>query len=58
MASGDIRVLLALDVIFSAIYATGVVWGLSYLNVAAYTIENVAILTAVLTVVTYLAVLR
>lgn len=58
MAKGDIRVLIVLDVILSAIYATLVVWGLSYLDLAAFNVENVAMLAAGLAMVTYLAVLR
>lgn len=58
MAKGDIRVLIVLNVILSAIYATLVVYGLSYLDLAAFSVENVAMLTIGLAMVTYLAVLR
>ena len=58
MASGDIRVLLVLDVILSAIYASVIVWGLSYMDMAAFTAQNVAIGTAIVAVLTYILVLR
>ncbi|MGM0399225.1 MAG: hypothetical protein ACQEQY_09565 [Halobacteriota archaeon] len=58
MASGDIRVLLVLNFILSAFYATIIVWGLSYLDLAAYTLENIAIGTAIVALLTYLVVLR
>ena len=58
MAKGDIRVLLVLDLIISAIYSAIVIWGLAYIDVLEYSIENVAILTVILATITYLAVLR
>ena len=58
MAEGDIRVLIVLDVILSAIYAALVVYGLSYIDLVPFTLENVAMLAVALALVTYLAVLR
>ena len=59
MASdGDIRVLLALDLLLSAAFASGVVWGLDFVGVLAFTARNVAVATVVLALVTYLVVLR
>ncbi|MFW5903451.1 MAG: hypothetical protein ACOCS7_01790 [Halolamina sp.] len=58
MASGDIRVLLVMNVILSAIYATIIVWGLDYAGMATYTLENVAIATAIVALLTYILVLR
>ena len=58
MASGDIRVLIVLDVIMSAIYAMIIVWGLDYLDMAAYNLENVLIATAIVAVLTYILVLQ
>lgn len=58
MASGDIRVLIVLDVIMSAIYAMIIVWGLDYLDMATYNFENVAIATAIVAVLTYILVLQ
>ena len=42
MAEGDIRVLIVLDVILSSIYAALVVYGLSYIDLVPFTLENVA----------------
>lgn len=58
MAEGDIRVLIVLDVILSSIYAALVVYGLSYIDLVPFTLENVAMLAIALALVTYLAVLR
>jgi hypothetical protein len=55
---GDIRVLLVLDLLLSAVFATAVVWGLEFIGVTAFTLPNVAIGTLVLAVLTYLVVLR
>lgn len=58
MASGDIRVLLVLDLILSAIYATGIVWGLDYVGWVAFTVRNVAVLTAIVALLTYILILN
>ncbi|GAA0214420.1 MULTISPECIES: hypothetical protein [Halobaculum] len=59
MASdGDPRVLLAMNIVLSSIFASVVVWGLSYLDLAALTLENVAGLAIVVFAATYLLVLR
>jgi hypothetical protein len=59
MASdGDIRVLVVLDLLFSAVFATVVVWGLSLLGVFAFSTRSVALATLVVAALTYLAVLR
>ncbi|AKH96863.1 hypothetical protein [Halanaeroarchaeum sulfurireducens] len=58
MTSGDIRVLLVLDIILSAIYATIVVWGLELVDMAAFTLENVAIGTVIIATLTYILILR
>ncbi|MFW6265376.1 MAG: hypothetical protein ACOC2A_01220 [Halanaeroarchaeum sp.] len=58
MASGDIRVLLVMNLVLSAVYATIIVWGLSFLDMATYSLENVAIGTAIVAVLTYLVILR
>jgi len=55
---GDPRVLLAMNVVLSSLFSTGVVWGLSYLDLAALTLENVAGLALVIFAATYLIVLR
>lgn len=59
MASdGDIRVLLVMDLLLSAVFSATVVWGLSFLGYLAFSWTTVALATLVLATVTYLAVLR
>ena len=59
MASdGDIRVLLALDLLLSVAFSTVVVWGLSFFGLATFTARTVASTALVLAVLTYLLVLR
>ena len=59
MASdGDPRVLLAMNLVLSTVFSTVVVWGLSYLDLTALTLENVAGLALVVFAATYLIVLR
>ncbi|MFC6940061.1 hypothetical protein ACFQE8_08815 [Salinirubellus sp. GCM10025818] len=59
MASqGDIRVLLALDLLLSLVFASVVVWGLDFIGVVEFTATNVAVGTLCLAVLTYLVVLR
>lgn len=58
MAKGDIRVLIALDIVLSAIYATIIVWGLDYLDMLAFTVGNVASATAIIALLTYILILR
>ncbi|MXR42870.1 hypothetical protein GRX01_16170 [Halobaculum sp. WSA2] len=55
---GDPRVLLAMNIVLSSLFSTVVVWGLSYLDLAALTLENVAGLALVIFAATYLIVLR
>ena len=59
MASdGDIRVLIVLDLLLSAVFGTVVVWGLSLLGVLVFSIRTVALAALVVAAITYLAVLR
>ena len=59
MASdGDIRVLLVLDLLLSAVFGTVVVWGLSLFGVLTFSLRTAALATLVVALVTYLAVLR
>jgi hypothetical protein len=51
---GDPRVLLLLNVVLSATFGTTVVWGLSFLDLAEFSIVNVATATIVLIALTYL----
>jgi hypothetical protein len=57
-SQGDIRVLLALDLLLSLVFASVVVWGLDFIGVVEFTATNVAVGTLCLAVLTYLVVLR
>jgi len=55
MASqGDPRVLFVMNLLLSSVFAAGVVWGLSVIDLAGFTIWNVASLALLLMGVTYL----
>ena len=55
MASqGDPRVLFVMNLVLSSIFAVGIVWGLSVIGLAGFTIWNVASLALLLMAVTYL----
>lgn len=59
MASdGDIRVLLAMDLVLSLLFSVVVVEALSFVGVTAFSWTNVAAATLFLAAVTYLVVLR
>lgn len=59
MASdGDIRVLLAMNLVLSGLFGTLIVWGLDFIGMTEFTLANVAVAVGVLFVVTYVAVLR
>ncbi|MFD1586379.1 hypothetical protein ACFR9U_05260 [Halorientalis brevis] len=58
MSDGDIRVLLVLDLLLSALFSTVVVWGLAFLDLSSFTLRNVATGTILVAVLTYLVVLR
>lgn len=57
-AEGDIRVLLALDLVLSFLFSVLVVTLLDFAGINEFTWTNVAVATLFLAVVTYLAVLR
>ncbi|XVH32856.1 hypothetical protein ACNS7O_06635 [Haloferacaceae archaeon DSL9] len=57
-SKGDPRVLFALNLFLSACFAATVIWGLSFLDVVALSLVNVASLTVVIFSLTYLLVLR
>ncbi|MFC7139601.1 hypothetical protein ACFQMA_07085 [Halosimplex aquaticum] len=57
-SDGDIRVLLALDLLLSLAFSLGVVYALDFVGIGEFTWANVAVATLFLAVVTYLAVLR
>ncbi|WP_416838108.1 hypothetical protein [Haloferax sp. DFSO52] len=50
---GDPRVVLVMNIILSSIFATVVIYGLSYLDLAAFTFVNVASLALILSAITY-----
>lgn len=51
---GDPRVLFAMNLVLSSVFATGVVWGLDFLGMLALTFVNVASLALIVMAVTYL----
>ena len=51
---GDPRVLFAMNLVLSSVFATVVVWGLDFLGMAALTVVNVASLALVVMAATYL----
>jgi hypothetical protein len=55
---GDIRVLLVLDGLLSLVFASVALWGLDFVGVVAFTLQNLAVGTLALAAVTYLVVLR
>ncbi|EMA40185.1 hypothetical protein [Halococcus hamelinensis] len=55
---GDIRVLIAIDLVLSAVFSTLVVRGLSLVGSLAFSWLTVGFATLLLALVTYLAVLR
>lgn len=57
-SQGDPRVLLVMNLVLSAVFATVVVTGLSIVSPMEFTWRNVAIGTLVLMALTYLVVLR
>lgn len=58
MASqGDPRVLLALNLLLSALFSTAVVFGLSVVGLAEFTWTNVAVATGALVMLTWFVVL-
>jgi len=55
MASqGDPRVLFVMNLVLSVVFAAGVVWGLAFIDLAGFTVWNVASLALLLMAVTYL----
>jgi hypothetical protein len=55
---GDIRVLLVLDLLLSAVFASVVIWGMDFIRLVAFTLRNVAVATLLVAALTYLVVLR
>jgi hypothetical protein len=57
-SQGDPRVLFVMNLVLSALFATVVVWGASFIDLVAFTFENVATAALVLTALTYLVIMR
>ena len=55
---GDPRVLVAMNVVLSTVFAATVVWGLSYLGAAEFTLVNVATGAVLLVIVLYVVSTR
>ena len=55
---GDPRVLVAMNVVLSTVFAATVVWGLSYLGAAEFTLVNVATGAVLLVAVSYVVSTR
>lgn len=52
-SQGDPRVLFAMNLVLSTLFASVILWGLNYLDVVAFTFVNVASFALVLMAVTY-----
>lgn len=57
-SSGDPRVLIVMNVLLSAVFAATVVWGLSVIGAAAFTLVNVATGAILLFALTYAITIR
>jgi hypothetical protein len=57
-SDGDPRVLFIMNLVLSFVFSYAVVWGLSFIGIGTFTLENVAYATVALMMLTYLAVLR
>lgn len=57
-SDGDPRVLFAMNLALSTAFAAVVVWGLSYLDLAAFTLRTVAGAALAVFLLTYVVVLR
>ena len=55
---GDPRVLVAMNVVLSTVFAATVVWGLSYLGAAEFTLVNVATGAVLLVAISYVVSTR
>ncbi|MEF8818967.1 MAG: hypothetical protein V5A31_03210 [Haloferacaceae archaeon] len=55
---GDPRVLFVMNVAFSTAFAALVVWGLSFVSLVPFTLQGVAGLALVLSLLTHLVVVR
>jgi len=55
-SQGDPRVHLVMNLVLSTLFATVVVWGLSFLDVVAFSLQNVAIGALGLAILTFVVV--
>ncbi|CAJ51160.1 hypothetical protein [Haloquadratum walsbyi] len=56
-SDGDPRVLFAMNIILSAVFGTGIIWGLSFIEIATFSPINVVTLTLIIAAVTYAIVM-
>ena len=52
-SQGDPRVLFVMNLVLSTLFASVIVWGVSYIDIVEFTLINVASLALVLMAVTY-----
>lgn len=57
-SDGDPRVLFALNLLLSFVFSYAVVWGLSFIELATFSWQNVGVATVALMLLTWVAVLR
>jgi len=55
-SKGDPRVLFLMNLVLSSAFASLAVWGLSYLDLLAFTWQTVAVATGIVMLLTYLVV--
>jgi hypothetical protein len=55
-SKGDPRVLFAMNLVLSTVFAYAVIWGLSFIDLLSFAWRSVGILTALLMILTYLVV--
>lgn len=57
-SQGDPRVLAIINLVLSLVFSVIVVWGLEFIGIGAFTLQNVGLATATLWVLTWIVVLR
>jgi hypothetical protein len=53
-SQGDPRVLFAMNLVLSSLFATVVVWGLSFVDIAQFTLVNVGSLALIIMAATHI----
>jgi hypothetical protein len=56
-SDGDPRVLFVMNIVLSTIFGTGIIWGLSFVEIATFSLINIASLTLIIAAVTYAIVM-